>query len=419
MFSLLYFMFKYILLFFQSKEREDKEVLHCPACPKTFLCKYGLESHLESHPNFQSHCSLCSLTFKNPRKLRLHRLIAHTEKDKEVLGAGTSSAEKDDSEIKVGFHDLTFVDFSTEKFPLIAKHYFEANSRTMSSTYLNFMCKVCQRAFPCETSLILHTYSHTKDKCTQCPICDCDYADLNDFHAHMVKHLSDKAFEDIRPSAKNEKGEDDITPECLTQHDFLGMFMLKEDEEKPDQHMKLTSPAPTQAPSQDTASQKKEISKPMKAEKNINNDYFAKLGQAFTPGVAPMFGQLPMFPPGYQPTLDDFHKMLQIATNMNMLPSMGPGLLMQGVPGGMVPAHSSPSKPQSGNIPATSMAATVPKPAHRSGPSPIAPQMSHDSGPLGGPEKEIKDIKMMNSGMYPCKYCDNTFNSYKTLKSKY
>ncbi|KAL4235420.1 Ras responsive element binding protein [Mactra antiquata] len=404
----------------ESKEREDKEVLHCPACPKTFLCKYGLESHLESHPNFQSHCSLCNLTFKNPRKLRLHRLIAHTEKGKEVTKESeVSSSEKDGSEVKVGFHDLTFVDFSTEKFPLIAKHFFEANSRTMSSTYLNFVCKVCQRAFPCETSLILHTYSHTKDQSTQCPICDCDYADMNDFHAHMLKHLSDKAFEDIRPSAKNEKGDDDIKPQNLTQHDFLAMFMLKEEEEKLEPATSSSmSPSPAQV--QKSEPPKKETSKPVKMEKNINYDYFAKLGQAYTPGIAPMFGQLPMFPPGYQPTLDDFHKMLQIATNMNMLPSMGAGLLMQGIPGSMVPGNSSPSKPQSGNIPSTSVSPTAPKPAHRSEPNmmnTVAASMVTEGIQHGGPEKEIKDIKMMNSGMYPCKYCDNTFNSYKTLKN--
>ncbi|XP_060565403.1 ras-responsive element-binding protein 1-like isoform X4 [Ruditapes philippinarum] len=394
----------------ESKEREDKEVLHCPACPKTFLCKYGLESHLESHPNYQSHCSLCDLTFKNPRKLRLHRLIAHTEKVKEEMNLECAVEKempevKEETEVKVGFNDLTFVDFSVEKFPLIAKHYFEKNARTTSSMYLNFICNICSKAFPCESSLILHTYSHTKDKCTQCPICECDYADVNEFHAHMLKHLADKAFEDIRPSAKNEKGDSDLEPERLTKHDFLAMFLLKDDEEKSDQ--KQSSPAPP----------KKETPKPVPVEKNINKDYYAKLGQVFTPGVPPMFGQFPMFPPGYQPTLDDFHKMLQVATNMNMLPSMGPNLLMKGLSAGHMPAHSSPSKPQSGYTPSASMATSTPKPAHALS-SPMDVQLGREGPLLGGPEREITEIKMMNSGgAFPCKYCDNTFTSYKTLKA--
>ncbi|XP_053402156.1 ras-responsive element-binding protein 1-like isoform X3 [Mercenaria mercenaria] len=394
----------------ESKEREDREVLHCPACPKTFLCKYGLESHLESHPNFQSHCSQCNLTFKNPRKLRLHRLIAHTEKVKEDVFEDSATEkevtrENEETELKVGFNDLTFVDFSVEKFPLIAKHYFEKNARMTSSTYLDFICNICSKAFPCESSLILHKYSHTKDKCTQCPICECDYADVNEFHAHMLKHLADKAFEDIRPSSKNEKGDDDVTPERLTKHDFLAMFLLKDDEEKSEQ--KQLSPAPL----------KKEIPKPVKVEKNTNNDYFAKLGQVFSPGVPPMFGQLPIFPPGYQPTLDDFHKMLQVATNMNMLPSMGPGLLMQGLASGLTAAHSSPSKPQSSYTPSSTMATSTPKPAHSSVSSPMNVQLGREGPLLSGPEREINEIKMMNSGgMYPCKYCDNTFTSYKALK---
>lgn len=377
------------------------------------MCKYGLESHLESHPGYQSHCSQCNLTFKNPHKLRLHRLISHTEKVQEET-QGDNSEEKDDvdekeeSELKVGFSDLTFVDFSVEKFPLIAKHYFEKNCRVTSSTYLDFICKLCSKAFPCESSLILHTYSHTKDKCTVCPICECDYADVNEFHAHMLKHLSDKAFDDIRPSAKNEKGDEDLTPESLTKQDFLAMFLLRDDDDKSEQ--KQLSPAPP----------KKELPKPGKVEKNINKDYFAKLGQVFAPGVQPMFGHLPMFPPGYQPTLDDFHKMLQVATNMNMLPSMGPGLLMQGLPGGPVPAHSSPSKPQSGYTPSSSMATSTPKPAHYAVSQPLNTSLGHDSGLFSGPEKEISEIKMLNlSGAFACKYCDNTFSSYKTLKSKF
>lgn len=384
----------------QSSDREDKEVLHCPACPKTFLCKYGLESHIETHPNLSSHCTLCNITFKNPRKLRLHRLIAHTEKPEDKAEAKTSAErETTEGESKVGFDDLTFVDFSVEKFPLIAKHYFEENSRLASSVYLNFVCRLCSKAFPCESSLILHTYTHSKDKCTQCPICDCDYADVTEFHAHMLKHLSDKAFDDIRPSNKNEKGDDDVMPDRLTKHDFLAMFLLKEEEER--EQNQTTS----------TASPKKDSSKSVKMEKNENNDYFARLGQVLAPGILPMFRNFPAFPPGYQPSLDDFHKMLQLATNMNMMPSMGPGLLKSGL--GLSPAQTSPSKSSHNTL------TSVPKPAHFNHTSVLSE--AHDAADAMfyvSPEKEISDIKKMNSGDFSCKYCDNVFPDYKALKSK-
>lgn len=31
--------------------KSEEELLHCPICFKTFICKYGLESHMETHPD--------------------------------------------------------------------------------------------------------------------------------------------------------------------------------------------------------------------------------------------------------------------------------------------------------------------------------------------------------------------------------
>ena len=381
-------------------EKEEKEELQCPACPKTFLCKYGLASHIETHPQLASHCALCNITLKNPQKLRLHRLIVHTEKNEIKPELSTSTIEKADSKPKVGFDDLTFVDFTVEKFPLIAKRYFEENSRVSSSLYLNFACRLCSKAFPCESSLILHTYTHSKDKCTQCPICECDYADVTEFHAHMLKHLSDKAFDDIRPSAKNEIGDEDLMPENLSKHDFLAMFLLKEEEDKAEQ-------------SQSTVSIPKKELKPVKLEKSENNTYFPKLGQVYAPGIPAMFQNFPM-PQGYQPTLDDFHKMLQLATNMSMLPSMGAGLLKSGIAGQQPSLIPSPSKSQLN--PSTS----TPKPAHCYSPTNQTPPHHGDEEVMfAGPEKEISFIKKMNLGDFSCKYCDSVFTDYRSLKSEY
>lgn len=394
-------------------------MLHCPECPKTFLCKSGLASHIETHPSLSTHCSLCDITFRNPRKLQLHKLIAHTETEKIKWATSEEGLENlEEGGPKVGFDDLSFVDFSTEKFPLIAKHFFEKNPRQSSSAYLNFMCRLCSKSFPCESSLILHTYSHSKDKCTTCPLCDCDYADLSDFHSHILKHLSDKAFEAARPSISDDNDEDDDIPDKLSKHDFLAMLSLKEDEEKVDQNQTkqaLLSPV------------KKEPVKPAKMEKLQNNEYFAKLGQAYAAGVPPLFGQFPMFPPGYQPTLDDFHKMLQIATNMNMLPSMGPNFL--GLKG--FPAVSSQNQTSSLTSPSrSSLAGSQSSPGNQST-SKLSPmygsQPNASSSGRGetrnfpGQEREINNARRgSDSGSsYSCKYCDRSFSDYKTLKSKY
>ena len=318
----------------------------------------------------------------------MHRLMVHSREDKD----SDSKDVKDEASLQIGFQDINFVDFSVSKFPLIAKHYCETNIRTPSSAYLNFSCKLCSKSFPCETSLLLHSFLHSPDKATQCPLCECDYLDLNELHTHMLKHLSDKAFAEIRPSLRDEKGDDDLLPDRMNKQDYLAMFLLKSTD---DNHDLKSGVVP-----------KKEPVKPVKTERNINNDYFAKLGQVFAPGIsplAPIFSQLPMFKPGQQPSLDDFHKMLQIATNMNMLPSMGPGLLSSSI------AHSSPSK-QPPNIPPYISIPPLIPPAHSlpGGGAPISKATS---------ESGIMDPAGI-FGQFPCKYCDTMFTSYKDLKSK-
>ena len=368
---------------------DSKDLLHCPVCPKTFICKYGLETHLETHPEYSHHCTSCNLDFKSPRHLRMHRLMVHTRADKDPEDDSKDMAEE--PSLKIGFHDLSFVDFSVLKFPLIAKHYCEENVRSPSSAYLNFSCRQCSKSFPCETSLMLHSYVHVPDRATQCPLCESDYGDLNELHTHMLKHLSDKAFADIKPSLRDEKGDDDLMPDSMNKQDFLAMFLLKSTD---DTHDLKAGVIP-----------KKEPTKPVKFEKNVNNEYFAKMGQVFAPGIsplAPIFSQLPMFQPGQQPSLDDFHKMLQIATNMSMLPSMGPGLLSASV------AHGSPSK-QPVNLPPYITIPPLIPPAH--------------SAPISSMPKTTDDGRMMDPtaifGQFPCKYCDTMFTSYKDLKSKY
>ena len=35
----------------EGDKKAEEEVYHCPVCFKDFFCKYGLESHMETHPD--------------------------------------------------------------------------------------------------------------------------------------------------------------------------------------------------------------------------------------------------------------------------------------------------------------------------------------------------------------------------------
>lgn len=62
-----------------------------------------------------------------------------------------------------GFNDCTFIDFSSEKFPEIAKTVCELNVH-QSITEQKFRCKACSRDFPCESALDIHEKSCENNK---------------------------------------------------------------------------------------------------------------------------------------------------------------------------------------------------------------------------------------------------------------
>ncbi|XP_077982638.1 ras-responsive element-binding protein 1-like isoform X2 [Glandiceps talaboti] len=137
-----------------EKERENKdEELSCPVCSKTFLCKYGLQTHLEVHPALAQRCTICDCAFKTPRGLRMHILMAHKTRKMGIQPSGPAH-------IPVGFQDLGFAEFSSAKFPLIAKAWCEKNVRRCSSTHQRHVCRTCNKAFPCSSALNLHVASH-------------------------------------------------------------------------------------------------------------------------------------------------------------------------------------------------------------------------------------------------------------------
>ncbi|KRT84197.1 zinc finger protein, partial [Oryctes borbonicus] len=123
---------------------KNNEKYKCPVCERDdFTSKSVLEVHLEdNHPDFPAKCHDCNSTFKNNKLLSIHKVTAHEENSKIKNSV-------------IGFKDLTFVDFSSEKFPHIARHECEKNLHK-ASTGLKFQCQKCSRAFPCANSLEIH-----------------------------------------------------------------------------------------------------------------------------------------------------------------------------------------------------------------------------------------------------------------------
>lgn len=118
--------------------------LECPACDRRDFASLGaLEAHMEeAHADAHAavaRCDVCGVSLRNQRALNLHKYMVHSRR-----GA------------VVGFQDLTFVDFSSEKFPLIARAVCEQSLHRSNSEYLRFQCGRCDRAFPCASALSIH-----------------------------------------------------------------------------------------------------------------------------------------------------------------------------------------------------------------------------------------------------------------------
>lgn len=119
----------------------------CPICDRTdFDSLHSFETHIEdNHPNSPVSCNQCNQMFQNNRLLNAHRSIVHNSEE----------ATKHAKSFVTGFKDLTFVDFSSQKFPHIARYQCEKSIHKASSG-LQFVCQKCSRAFPCAASLEIH-----------------------------------------------------------------------------------------------------------------------------------------------------------------------------------------------------------------------------------------------------------------------
>ncbi|XP_045143307.1 ras-responsive element-binding protein 1 isoform X1 [Echinops telfairi] len=144
----------------QSGDLEMKadEVFHCPVCFKEFVCKYGLETHMETHSDNPLRCDICCVTFRTHRGLLRHNALVHKQLPRDAMGRPFI---QNNPLIPAGFHDLGFTDFSCRKFPRISQAWCEANLRRCISEQHRFICETCDKAFPMPHSLALHRQTHS------------------------------------------------------------------------------------------------------------------------------------------------------------------------------------------------------------------------------------------------------------------
>ncbi|XP_033849289.3 ras-responsive element-binding protein 1-like isoform X1 [Acipenser ruthenus] len=141
----------------EQETKADKELLHCPICFKTFICKYGLETHMETHPDTTPRCDLCCITFRTHRGLLRHNVVIHKQLPTDPSG---KPFIQNNPLLPVGFNDLAFIDFSCRKFPNIAQVWCETNLRRCTSKFHRFVCETCNKAFPLQSALGLHLETH-------------------------------------------------------------------------------------------------------------------------------------------------------------------------------------------------------------------------------------------------------------------
>ncbi|KAJ8383288.1 hypothetical protein AAFF_G00222240 [Aldrovandia affinis] len=137
---------------------QGEEELHCPICYKTFICKYGLDSHMETHPDASLRCDLCCITFRTHRGLLRHNAVIHKQLPTDPAG---HPFIQNNPSIPLGFNDLAFIDFSCHKFPQIAQTWCETNLRRCTSKFHRFVCETCNKAFPLQSALDLHSVVHS------------------------------------------------------------------------------------------------------------------------------------------------------------------------------------------------------------------------------------------------------------------
>ncbi|XP_078687883.1 ras-responsive element-binding protein 1-like [Branchiostoma floridae x Branchiostoma belcheri] len=148
----------------EGEEEKEPEQLACPICAKTFICRFGLQSHMETHPDTSVRCNLCHCAFRNHRGLSKHKAMVHKPKLKPSSSSSRSSSPSlnGNKQAVMGFQELGFTAFSSRKFPLIVKTWCENNEHKCNSALPKFVCQECGKSFPLPKALLLHRKEHSE-----------------------------------------------------------------------------------------------------------------------------------------------------------------------------------------------------------------------------------------------------------------
>ncbi|XP_054554205.1 ras-responsive element-binding protein 1 isoform X2 [Talpa occidentalis] len=186
-------------------EKAGDEVFHCPICFKEFVCKYGLETHLETHSDNPLRCDICCVTFRTHRGLLRHNALVHKQLPRDAMGRPFI---QNNPSIPAGFHDLGFTDFSCRKFPRISQAWCENNLRRSISEHHRFVCDACDKAFPMPASLALHRQTHATEPGREGPPTQAPAGDACDQKAFLAA-LGLQPTKDARPAPAEEPLPDD------------------------------------------------------------------------------------------------------------------------------------------------------------------------------------------------------------------
>ena len=258
MFEVLLWCNRYLLLCCQVSASEESDAYVCPVCSKSFICKYGLETHMETHPAYALHCPSCHATFRSPRELEVHMFMVHTQAPSVASSCSEDDARQDDSEstAAVGFHELDFMDFSVEKFPLVARAWCEDHLCRPTNDIHHYVCNECNRGFPLRSSLNMHRSQHTPQYATTCNTCHARFTNAMALRKHELDHVASNVVvsfteKSVDPSVK--------VQELVSKEEFLAVIGLQV--KRPSVTKDVVTPA-------------------VREEMRINNDYFVKIGQA-------------------------------------------------------------------------------------------------------------------------------------------
>lgn len=131
------------------KKRKSLDYTEDLSLQKKFKTNLDIQNY-NCHSDFDK-CEPDNLSFKTHRVLNLHRSENNFNENslRNVTRTLRHSVE--------GFRDLTFVDFTSTKYPVIARAKCEEFlHRPTSGDMAKFQCSKCLRAFPCKSALESH-----------------------------------------------------------------------------------------------------------------------------------------------------------------------------------------------------------------------------------------------------------------------